>query len=220
LGIWNLWRDPIDFLLQALLSLPAILIALSFHEWAHAYAAYKLGDPTARNMGRMTVNPFRHIDPIGFIMLVLVRFGWAKPVPVNPRNFSHPKRDNIIVSLAGIVTNFILALISLLLIFVLGLLRIESNIISTILSNIFFLNLSLMVFNIIPIPPLDGYRVLEGLLIRRVGPKPFFYLQKYGSIILLVLLVTGVLSGVLSVVVTAISDGLISIYAWIFGLFL
>lgn len=220
MGIWNLWQNPTDFLLQALLSLPAVLIALSFHEWAHAYAAYKLGDPTARNLGRMTVNPFKHMDPIGFILLILVRFGWARPVPVNPRNFSHPKRDNVIVSLAGIVTNFILALIALLVIFILMLIEFESQIISSILWNIFFLNLSLMIFNIIPIPPLDGYRVLESVLMRRVGPKPFFYLQRYGSLILLVLLVTGVLSNVLSFVVNAIADGLIAAYAWIFSLFL
>jgi Zn-dependent protease len=220
LGIWNLWRDPASFLIQALLSLPAILIALSFHEWAHAFAAYKLGDPTARNLGRMTVNPLKHIDLIGFILLIIARFGWAKPVPINPRNFSHPKRDMIIVSLAGIITNFILALIALLVVFVLELVGMENSIVSSILSNVFFLNLSLMVFNIIPIPPLDGYRVLETLLIRHVGAKPFFYLQRYGSIVLLVLLITGVLSGVLSTVVSAIANGLISVYAALFGLFL
>ncbi len=220
MGIWNLWQNPANFFLQALLSLPAILIALSFHEWAHAFAAYKLGDPTARNLGRMTVNPLKHIDPIGFILLIVARFGWAKPVPVNTRNFSHPRRDMIVVSLAGIITNFILALIALLVIFILELLGVENTVVSSILSNIFYLNLSLMVFNIIPIPPLDGYRVLETLLIRHVGAKPFFYLQRYGSIILLVLLITGVLSGVLSTVVSAIANGLISVYAALFSLFL
>ena len=89
--------------------LPAILIGLTVHEWAHAYAAYRLGDPTARNLGRMTLNPLAHVDLFGFLMLLLVGFGWAKPVPVNPRNFKNYRRDDIIVSLAGIFTNVVIA---------------------------------------------------------------------------------------------------------------
>ena len=87
-------------LTQLLYRIPAILVALSFHEWAHAYAAYKLGDPTARNMGRMTINPFAHIDPLGFLTLLLFRFGWAKPVPISTRYFKNARRDDLIVSLA------------------------------------------------------------------------------------------------------------------------
>ena len=91
-----------SYVMELLYRMPAILVALAFHEWAHAYAAYKLGDPTAYNLGRMTLNPLAHIDLIGLIMMMLVRFGWAKPVPVSTRNFKHPRRDEIIVSLAGV----------------------------------------------------------------------------------------------------------------------
>ena len=105
--IAQLFQNPLQFLYI----LPAILIGLTVHEWAHAYAAYRLGDPTAKNLGRMTLNPLAHIDPIGFAMLLLVGFGWAKPVPVSPRNFKHYRRDDIIVSLAGITMNILIAFV-------------------------------------------------------------------------------------------------------------
>ena len=88
--------------------MPGILVGLSFHEWGHAYAAYKRGDPTARNLGRMRVNPLAHIDPLGFLSLLILGFGWAKPVPVSTRNFKSPRKDELIVSLAGITVNLIL----------------------------------------------------------------------------------------------------------------
>ena len=107
-----------DFILDRLQGflymLPAFVIALSVHEWAHAYTAYKAGDMTAYSMGRMTLNPLKHIDPIGLLMVALVGFGWARAVPVNPRNFRNPKKDNIMVSLAGIIANISLALLSVL----------------------------------------------------------------------------------------------------------
>ena len=101
-----------SFIMELLYRMPAILVALAFHEWAHAYAAYRLGDPTAYNLGRMTLNPLAHIDPWGFVMLALFRFGWAKPVPINPRNFKNYRRDEIIVGLAGVVTNLLLAFVA------------------------------------------------------------------------------------------------------------
>ena len=99
----------LSYIIDALYSLPGILVGLSFHEWGHAYAAYKRGDPTARNLGRMTVNPLAHIDPLGFLSLLILGFGWAKPVPVSTRNFKSPRKDELIVSLAGITVNLILA---------------------------------------------------------------------------------------------------------------
>lgn len=212
----SLIGDPQAFLQQALYSLPAILIALSFHEWAHAYAAFRLGDPTARNLGRMTVNPLHHIDPIGFVMLLLVRFGWAKPVPINPRNFRNPRRDDTIVSLAGVSVNFLLAFISMLFIYIFVVLGGTNAAIANILYYFCTINLGLMVFNLVPIPPLDGSHVLENLLIRKVGPRPFVFLARYGSIILLVLLITGILTSILGTVVYGIMSGMESLFNAIF----
>jgi len=209
--------NPQNFLLELLYRLPAVLVALSFHEWGHAYAAYRLGDPTARNLGRMTVNPFAHIDPIGFVMMILVRFGWAKPVPVNPRNFKKFRRDDAIVSLAGITMNFILALAALIAIYVFALAEVTNPILANILFYFLSINLSLMVFNLLPIPPLDGSHVAESLLIRKTGPKPFLFLSRYGSIILLVLLITGIISGVLGFVVNGILTGLTWLFDRVFG---
>jgi len=217
--LFSLFSNPQSALLEIICRLPAISIALSFHEWAHAFAAYKLGDPTARNVGRMSINPFRHIDPIGFVMLLLVRFGWAKPVPINPRNFSRLKRDTILVSVAGIGVNFILAFITLFIVFLLSYFHISYNyIVGNIISNFYYINLSLMIFNILPIPPLDGYRVLESLLIRKFGPRPFQFLERYGFIILIVLLLTGILTKILGWLVELISTGLFLLFGLLFGI--
>ena len=100
-----------EYVLQKLYTLPAIVIAFTLHEWGHAYSAYRMGDPTARNLGRMTLNPLAHIDPIGFLMMVVVGFGWAKPVPVNPNNYRNYRAGELVVSLAGVTVNLILAII-------------------------------------------------------------------------------------------------------------
>ncbi len=212
----GLLGDPQQFLLHLLYSLPAILISLSFHEWGHAYAAYRLGAPTARNLGRMSINPVRHIDPLGLLMLVIARFGWAKPVPINPRNFKNLRRDDTIVSLAGITVNFCLAIVSMLAIYIFAVLGGTNFVIANILYYFLSINLGLMVFNLIPLPPLDGSHVLENLLIRRVGPRPFLFLQRYGNIILLGLLITGILSGVLGTLVSYIMMGLEWLFTSIF----
>lgn len=157
-------------LTQLLYRIPAILVALSFHEWAHAYAAYKLGDPTARNMGRMTINPFAHIDPLGFLTLLLFRFGWAKPVPISTRYFKNARRDELIVSLAGVAANLILAFLSMGVLYIFIFTTGVNQAGMELFSNFFFLNISLCIFNLLPIPPLDGYHVAQCLFLR--GQKP------------------------------------------------
>ena len=206
--------------MQLLYTLPAILIGLTVHEWAHAYAAYRLGDPTARNLGRMTLNPIAHIDLIGFLMLILVGFGWAKPVPVNPRNFKNYKRDDIIVSLAGIVTNLITAFLFSF-VYVAGILKWglgTNEAFLTIFGSIITINLALAIFNLIPIYPLDGSHVLEALLIRKI-PRFFMFLRQYGQWILLALLFTGIVSTVLGFLISGISSGFFTLAAWFVNLF-
>ena len=178
----------LSYVIDALYSLPGILVGLSFHEWAHAYAAYKRGDPTARNLGRMTVNPLAHIDLIGFISLVILGFGWAKPVPVNTRNFKKPRTDELIVSIAGIIVNLILGALFMILWFVLALLPYSNDILNTMVQYCYVINFSLAVFNLLPIPPLDGYRVVQCLFLNGKTYKVFSFLERYSYVILIAVL--------------------------------
>jgi Zn-dependent protease len=170
-----------------------ILIAITFHEAAHAYAAWKLGDETAFRLGRVTFNPLKHIDPFGTILLPAVLFltnapflfGWAKPVPVAFRNLRHPRRDMAIVAVAGPLINVVLATASASLIHLVRLVPEEAApwLLQTLYQSI-LLNLVLAIFNMIPVPPLDGSRILLSLL---PGPlaKPYAKLERFGFLILL-----------------------------------
>ena len=209
-----------SLLLHYLYALPAILIGLTIHEWAHAYAAYKRGDPTAKNLGRMSLNPLVHLDIWGFLCLLFVGFGWAKPVPVNPRNFKNFRRDDVIVSLAGITANFITAC-AVMILYALCL-RLSpdmrgSAVFKSIVSNIIVINLSLMLFNLIPVHPLDGSHIFEILLLRR-APRVILFLRNYGMYILLALLFFGVFNEALSFLVNRIYIGLFTLAALLTGL--
>lgn len=178
--------------------LPAIIVGLSFHEWAHAFSAYKMGDPTAKNLGRLTINPLAHIDPIGFIMMLIVGFGWAKPVPVNPNRFKKYRLGEIVVSLAGVTMNFIIAVVfSLAFAAVLKYSGVEflysgaGEKVLKVLEYFVLINLCLLVFNLIPIYPLDGFHVAETLLAKPLGPKPFLFIRKYGMYILIGIMLLG-----------------------------
>jgi Zn-dependent protease len=184
-----------------LLLAPPILLALTFHEYAHAYVAYRYGDDTAQKSGRLTLNPLRHLDPLGTIMIFLVHFGWAKPVPVNPYQLKNPKKDMLWISAAGPLSNIILALMSGILLRVLFALNAIpdrhsiAGIIVYMLIMSLQINLALAIFNILPIAPLDGSKILYGLL--PVGyAKTIFALERYGPFILIGLIIIGRVTGV------------------------
>ena len=171
-------------LTQLILSALAALIALTIHEYAHGYAAYKLGDDTARSMGRLSLNPLKHLDPLGVLCMIFFHFGWAKPVPINPRNFDNPKQGFAVTALAGPLTNMIAGFITTFL-YVLCLnvfKETSSAFLNTLTVNVllfliyfFSINIGLGIFNLLPIPPFDGSRILNVLL----PEKWYFKVMKY-----------------------------------------
>lgn len=170
----------------------AVLVAIIPHEMAHGYAAYLCGDETAKNDGRLSLNPLHHLDPIGTICLIFFKFGWAKPVMINPNNFRDRKKGTFFVSIAGVLTNFILAIISVIIMKHIRL----SDFVFELFMNIFWFNIILGVFNLIPIPPLDGSKLLFSFL----PLKYEYYLikyEKYGYIILLLLIMSNNLDKIL-----------------------
>lgn len=172
-----------------ILSAPAILFGLTIHEFSHGWVAWRLGDPTAKMMGRLTLNPLRHLDPLGTIALFLFRFGWAKPVPIDPRNFQHPTRDMAISSLAGPAANLLTAAVTGIILRVLDLLHVSGF--ASILTSYFVLfNLILCFFNLIPIPPLDGSRLLYHLLPPNLAAG-YARLERYGFIVLIGIIFLG-----------------------------
>ena len=184
-----------------LLIAPPILLALTFHEYAHAYTAYRCGDDTARQSGRLTLNPLRHLDPLGTIMIFIVHFGWAKPVPVNPNRLRNPKKDMLWISAAGPLANMMLALASGLLIRVLLTIGVTPER-HTAIGLLFFMvimslqiNLALAIFNILPIAPLDGSKILSALLPARYE-KLIYFLERYGPFILIGLIIFSQATGV------------------------
>ncbi len=155
-----------------------LIIALAFHEAAHAFVAYKLGDSTAKMAGRLTVNPLKHLDPFGTLALIFFRFGWGKPVPVNPRNFKNPAVGNLLVALAGPATNILIALVLGGITFLLP----PNSLLTLVISTVVYINILLAFFNLLPIPPLDGSKIL-GLFL---SEESAYELERIGPMILLV----------------------------------
>jgi len=174
---------------QIIYTMPAFVLAISFHEFAHAWVADKLGDSTARRHGRLTLDPRSHFDLFGFLLFIFAGFGWAKGVPFNSANFEGNKRvATIAVSLAGVIANFIIACLAFLLIKISGLVEGEPS--YEILFNIAHFNVIFMVFNLLPIPPLDGSKILAALIPWEFEER-LYSLDRYGFIILIILVYTG-----------------------------
>ena len=184
---------------QLLILAPILLMSLTIHELSHGIAAYWLGDDTAKRAGRLTLNPLKHLDFLGLIAFVIFKFGWAKPVPINPYNFQNFKRDTAITAAAGPISNFLLATLTALVGRLFGVslvsLMYSANLFSVIIYLTVFYNLALGIFNLIPIPPLDGSKILGGFLPDQEYFR-FMSWQRYGMFILLGLLLLGEIMGV------------------------
>jgi Zn-dependent protease len=185
---------------------PPFLFALTIHEFSHGYVAYRFGDPTAKALGRLTLNPLKHLDPLGTLAIFIIHIGWAKPVPVDPRHFRNPQKDMLWVALAGPGANILTAIASILLVklFILLSPLFPSSVITPLLLMMqysIFINIILAFFNLLPIPPLDGSKVLMGLLPFQQAAS-FKRIEPFGFIILLILFYTGILQKILSPIMT------------------
>jgi len=212
----DLFSNPLGWLQNILLILPGIILGITVHEWAHAFVAYKLGDNTPKLQGRVSLNPIRHIDPVGLIALLFIGFGWGKPVMVNPYAFKHPRRDNLLTDVAGITLNFILAFA------IMGILRAyvgyavgttptsEFDIsvfwaISTIFYYAIWMNLVLMIFNLLPVPPLDGFGIVTEAFNLR-GKPAYDMIYNAGFPILMILILFNIPSLVIQPIISGLFD--------------
>ena len=213
-------------ILSLLLTLPGVIIAITFHEFAHAYAADKLGDDTPRMQGRLNLNPLSHLDPIGFFMLLFVHIGWGKPVQINPRNFDRKvsmSAGEAIVSVAGPVMNFLLAIVFTIIYFFIGkynqmffFTSTMGNIVYLLLINTIFVNIGLGVFNLIPLPPLDGSKIFMHFMPYNARNWIWEHQQVF-YFVFLVLWITGLASVIISPVIEVISDGIFWVVSKLFG---
>ncbi|MBC2705485.1 site-2 protease family protein [Desulfobacula sp.] len=191
MGLLNLLlKDPLAFILIAI----PLLYAIIFHELAHGWVAYRMGDPTAKSLGRLTLNPLKHLDPVGTIMLFIFGFGWAKPVPVNLNRLHDRRKGMIVVSSAGIIANMLLAFSALFLDRLLS--PSPSSILALLLYYFAQINIILAAFNLIPLPPLDGSKILMGFVSPSIQ-NHLFRLERYGFFIIIGLLYLGVLNPVI-----------------------
>lgn len=224
-GLQDYITNP-DKLWMLLLTIPGVIIAMTFHEFAHAYVADKLGDDTPRMQGRLNLNPLSHLDPIGSILLLTAGFGWGKPVQINPRNFNRDitlSKAEAIVSFAGPATNFILAILFTILGYILASFNIIQNSdMALVVDNIIYFtvitNIGLGVFNLIPLPPLDGSKILMHFL--PYNGKRWF--EKYQSIFYMIFVaiwITGMASYIIAPIFNLVYIGITSAIGWLFSLF-
>ena len=208
------FSDPVGFFMDELMLLPGIVIGLSFHEFAHGFVSYKLGDPTPKLQGRVTLNPAAHIDLVGFLCLLFAGFGWGKPVQIDPRYYNNRRRDELLVALAGVIMNFLIAVVTAFIIHFLirsdaFLASSAASVILQILQNIILINLVLMIFNLIPVPPLDGFGVITQIF--RLDRYDWYYpLYQNGMFILLALIIFNVTDIILNPAISAIYGWLVN----------
>ena len=209
-----------NILLEFLIIAPPILLALTFHEFAHAYMANRLGDPTAKDQGRLSLNPLVHLDVLGTAMLFIVHIGWAKPVPVNPYNLKNPKQDMLWVSLAGPASNLLLALIFGLACRMLGIESLRGlepgfmGILKFMIAFGMIINIVLAFFNFLPIPPLDGSKILMGIVPQQYE-RTFVPYLRYGPTILIALIAIGYLTKVS--ILWAIINPFVKFFSYLFA---
>lgn len=193
-----------DAIFDKIFILPGIIIAMAFHEFAHALAAHWMGDDTAERMGRLTLNPISHIDPVGLACLLFGRFGWARPVPFNENNFENRNLGVFVVSIAGVTMNILIAIVSFLLLkWTAGLLN--NDVYNEVIFNIAWINIAFAAFNLLPIPPLDGSKILASFLPTRQR-QVFYHYERYGMILMIVLIATGATQFLLEPLVTGIFE--------------
>ncbi len=181
--IGQLINNPITFVFWII----ALVMAISIHEFSHAFMADYLGDPTPRLQGRLTLNPLAHLDPIGTILLLIARFGWGKPVVFDPYNLRNPKRDSALISIAGPISNFLFASVCAIIVhFLMNINAVAIEVLVALLQTIVVLSVMLGVFNLVPIHPLDGFKIVEGILPDEYA-RQWHELQPYGIIFLLFL---------------------------------
>lgn len=206
--------DKMLAMLSVLIAFPALLFSLSIHEYAHGLAAYKQGDGFAKLSGRLTLNPFKHLDPIGTLAMLFIGFGWAKPVPVVPGNFRNGRKSMLIVSFAGIIANLLFAVIAFFFLFffqyiiapdVMWFMSTETGsmvylVIYYILYYLVVLNINLAVFNLMPIPPLDGYKIFKEIFIGKINYSFFSNMERYSTYILIAFLIVSDRIGLISMI--------------------
>lgn len=215
ISAWQEIRNGFDFsyLLSLLLSVVPSLLCITLHELSHGLVAYRLGDPTAKNAGRLTLNPLKHLDPIGLLMMMTVHVGWAKPVPVNMYRFENPKKGMAITALAGPAMNVLITIVFL---FAYGLLFRPLKGDGIVLEMVYltaYLSISFAIFNLLPISPLDGSKVLFSVLPSEQYDRLMHY-ERYGMILLMVLVASGVFGRPLTVATRWVFDKLFIFAEW------
>ncbi|MDF2985588.1 MAG: peptidase [Eubacterium sp.] len=203
--------------LEMLLSLPGLLLGFVLHEFAHAKMSDRLGDPTPRSQGRITLDPRAHIDPIGFIVMLVAGFGWAKPVMVSPRYYKHPRRDDILVSVAGPLMNLLIAVVFFVLLKIMDvsgvLINNNSSLLGSLVSLLYItahINIVLFVLNMIPFPMFDGYHVISNIF-NTWKYRFFTLLEQYGMFIFIFLAITGILGRIISPIVNIVEGYLFTL---------
>lgn len=221
------YMSNLNALKGLLLSIPGVLIAITFHEYAHAFAAYKLGDETAKSQGRMTLNPLDHMDPLGMILLVFFGFGWGKPVQVNYRNLNRnisAKKAEAIIAFAGPLANFILAIVFACITTMLVKFNVLANANYNVIESIYgflqgtvLVNIGLGVFNLIPLPPLDGSKVLSAFLPNKVDMW-FKNNEYYAYILFIIIWITGIAGAIISPAISGIYSLIMKLVFKVFGI--